>query len=90
MGGIVLPFFYGSILFCVIVSVVKMTKYGRAPLHLRFRYYQHLRWDDVPSRKGSAIERKVKEHLTRPINWSAPHVQSGKRWGEVIAEIKDL
>ena len=59
-------------------------------LQIFFRYYQHLRWDDVPCRKGSAIERKVQEHLTRPINWSAPHIQSGKRWGEVIAETKDL
>ena len=59
-------------------------------LQIFFRYYQHLRWDDVPNRKGSTIERKVKEHLNRPISWSAPHIQSGKRWGEVIREIKDL
>ena len=59
-------------------------------LQIFFRYYQHLRWDDVPNRKGSTIERKVKEHLNRSISWSAPHIQSGKRWGEVIREIKDL
>jgi len=59
-------------------------------LQIFFRYYQHLRWDDVPNRKGSTIERKVKGHLNRPISWSAPHIQSGKRWGEVIREIKDL
>jgi len=59
-------------------------------LRIFFRYYHHLRWDDVPNRKGSTIERKVKEHLNRPINWSAPHIQPGKRWKEVIREVKDL
>jgi nitrate reductase gamma subunit len=59
-------------------------------LQIFFRYYQHLRWDDVPNRKGSTIEKKVEEHLNRPINWSAPHIQSGESWGKVIREIKDL
>jgi hypothetical protein len=40
MGGTVLFFFYGSILFCFIVSVVRMAKYGRAPLHLRWELYR--------------------------------------------------
>jgi nitrate reductase gamma subunit len=59
-------------------------------LQISFRYYQYLRWDDVPNRKGSAIERRVKGHLNRPIGWSAPHIKSGKRWGEVIREIEEL
>jgi nitrate reductase gamma subunit len=59
-------------------------------LQVFFRYYQHLRWDDVPNRKGSTIERKVKKLLNRPIHWSAPHIQSGKKWGEVVREINDL
>jgi len=59
-------------------------------LQIFFRYYQHLRWDDVPNRRGSTIERKVTELLNRPISWSAPHIESGKRWGEVVEEINDL
>jgi len=59
-------------------------------LQIFFRYYQHLRWDDVPNRIGSTIEGKVKGHLNRPISWSAPHIKPGKRWGEVIRETKDL
>jgi nitrate reductase gamma subunit len=59
-------------------------------LQIFFRYYQHLRWDDVPNRKGSLIERKVKKLLDRPIRWSAPHIPSGKKWGEVVREINDL
>jgi len=58
-------------------------------LQIFFRYYHHLRWDDVPNKRGSTIERKVTELLNRPISWSAPHIESGKRWGEVVREIKD-
>ena len=54
-------------------------------LQIFFRYYQHLRWDDVPNRRGSTIERKVTDLLNRPISWSAPHIDSGKRWGEVVS-----
>ena len=59
-------------------------------LRIFFRYYQHFRWDDVPNRRGSAIEQKVKEHLNRPVGWSAPHIKSGKSWWEVIGETEDL
>jgi nitrate reductase gamma subunit len=59
-------------------------------LQIFFRYYHHLRWDDVPNMKGSIIERKVKEHLSRPVGWSAPHIKSGQAWGEVIRETRDI
>lgn len=53
---------------------------------LFFRYYHYLRWDEVPYRRGSQIEEKMKEHLERPARWSAPHIQSGKRWKEIVSE----
>jgi hypothetical protein len=53
---------------------------------LFFRYYHYLRWDDVPTRRGSNIEGRIKEHLERPVNWSAPHIQPGKRWKEITSE----
>jgi nitrate reductase gamma subunit len=53
---------------------------------LLFRYYHYLRWDDVPNVRGSKIERRMKEHRERPITWSAPHIQSGRRWKEVATE----
>jgi len=59
-------------------------------LQVFFRYYHHLRWDDVPNRKGSNIERKVADLLTRPISWSALHIRPSKKWGDVAKEIKDL
>jgi nitrate reductase gamma subunit len=55
---------------------------------LFFRYYHTLRWDDVPNLRGSETERRIKEHLERPTTWSAPHIQSGKRWREVASELQ--
>jgi nitrate reductase gamma subunit len=55
---------------------------------LFFRYYHYLRWDDVQNVRGSEIERRVKEHLERPVTWSAPHIQYGKRWREVASELQ--
>ncbi len=40
MGGIVLVFFYGSIVFCFIASAMRMTRYVSAPLHLRWELYR--------------------------------------------------
>jgi len=56
-------------------------------MQLFFRYYHHLRWDDEPNLRGSRIERKVKELLEQPVTWSAPHIQSGKKWREVATEV---
>ena len=55
---------------------------------LFFRYYHYLRWDEVANIRGSKIERRIKEHLERPATWSAPHIQSGKRWREVAIELQ--
>lgn len=52
-------------------------------MQLFFRYYHELRWDHVPNLRGSDIEKKVKKLLNQPVSWSAPHIQSGKKWSEV-------
>ena len=57
---------------------------------LFFRYYHFLRWDDVPNVRGSKVGRRIKEHLERPATWSAPHIQSGKRWSEVASELPQI
>lgn len=54
---------------------------------LSFRYYHSLRWDDVPNSRGSDIEERVRDLLDRPVSWSAPHIQRGKRWKEVASDI---
>jgi len=53
---------------------------------LFFRYYHHLRWDNIPNTRGSEIERRIKELLDRPITWSGPHISPGKRWKEAASE----
>jgi nitrate reductase gamma subunit len=57
-------------------------------MQLFFRYYHQLRWDDVPNVRGSEVERRVKELLGRPVTWSGPHIQVGKRWKEVASELE--
>jgi nitrate reductase gamma subunit len=57
---------------------------------LFFRYYHYLRWDEVPNTRGGTIERKVKELLERPVSWSAPHIQPGKRWKEIASDLPQL
>jgi len=53
-----------------------------------FRYYHTLRWDEVPNKPGSEVEKKVKEFLKRPVTWAAPHISSGKTWEEVATETR--
>lgn len=43
-----------------------------------------VRWDDVPSLKGSKMEEEVKKLLEQPVSWSASHIQTGKKWSEVV------
>ncbi len=40
MGGSVLFIFYGSIVFCIIASLVRMRQLATAPLHLRWEIYR--------------------------------------------------
>jgi nitrate reductase gamma subunit len=42
-----------------------------------------VRWDDKPNLKGSDIEKNLDVLLNKPVTWSAPHVQTGQKWGEV-------
>jgi nitrate reductase gamma subunit len=56
---------------------------------LFFRYYHHLRWDDVPNRRGSLIENRARRLLGQSVSWSAPHIQTGKSWAQVAGEVRD-
>jgi nitrate reductase gamma subunit len=55
----------------------------------KFFAFWGVRWDDTPNQKGSEIERKVKEALNQPVSWSAPHIQSGQRWIDVVKEMPE-
>ncbi len=55
---------------------------------LFFRYYHYLRWDEVPNKPGSEVEKRVKKFLKRPVTWAAPHISPGKTWEEVAVETR--
>jgi len=47
-----------------------------------------VRWNDSPNFRGSNLEKKLQKLLNEPVSWSAPHIQTGKTWGEVATEVK--
>jgi len=58
-------------------------------MQLFFRYFHELRWDHVPNVRGSNIERKVQSLLNQTVTWSAPHIQTGRKWSEVATELPE-
>jgi nitrate reductase gamma subunit len=41
LSGLVVAIFYGSILFCIVASVIKLIGYARFPIHLRWEIHKH-------------------------------------------------
>lgn len=58
-------------------------------MHLFAKYftYHEVRWDDRPNLKGSKLENKIKQALNFGVGWSAPHIKTGKTWGEVATKL---
>lgn len=56
-------------------------------MQLFFRYYHEVRWDHLPNLRGSTIAKIVPRLLNQPLSWTAPHIQTGKRWIEVAQEL---
>ncbi|MDA8219262.1 MAG: respiratory nitrate reductase subunit gamma [Dehalococcoidales bacterium] len=57
-------------------------------LHFVAKYFtwHQVRWDDSPNIRGSAVSGRIMANLTKPVSWSAPHIQKGKSWAEVATE----
>jgi len=57
-------------------------------MHWVTKYFAYHRvcWDDAPNLAGNNIQNKLEELLNQPISWSGPHIQTGKKWKEVVAE----
>ena len=57
-------------------------------MHGLAKYFTHHRvlWEDEPNLKGSKIEKRVEGLLNQPVSWSAPHVQTGKTWSEIVSK----
>ena len=58
-------------------------------MHLFAKYftYHEVRWEDSPNIKGGKIEKKIKQALNFGVSWSAPHVKTGKTWGEIATKL---
>jgi len=56
-------------------------------MHWLTKYFTYHRvcWDDAPNLGGGNIQDKVEELLNQPVTWSAPHIQPGKKWKEVVS-----
>ncbi len=52
-----------------------------------FTYHQ-VRWDDTPNLNDPQMLARIQANLSRPVGWSAPHIQSGKTWAEAATEVK--
>jgi len=48
----------------------------------RFLVFFLVRWDDEPNVRGSELEKRLVELFDQKITWSAPHIQTGKKWSE--------
>lgn len=46
-------------------------------------------WDDTPNIKNNIPQEKIKEALSRPVSWSAAHIQKGKTWADVAAGLPE-
>ncbi|MGD0917455.1 MAG: respiratory nitrate reductase subunit gamma [Thermodesulfobacteriota bacterium] len=53
----------------------------------RFFAFLWVRWDDEPNLRGSRIEKRVQKWHNQPLNWSAPHIQTGKRWADLTSDL---
>ncbi len=52
-----------------------------------FTYHQ-VRWDDAPNLGDPKTLARMQANLGRPVEWSGPHIQTGKSWAEVATEVK--
>jgi|PlaIllAssembly_1097288.scaffolds.fasta_scaffold187892_2 nitrate reductase gamma subunit len=71
-------------LFLVYLPFTRSTHY----ITKLFAFFSVL-WNDKPNLKGSEMEGKISEALDQTVTWSAPHIQSGKKWGEVATQIPE-
>ncbi len=55
----------------------------------KFFMFFSVRWDDAPNFRGGKLENRLQKLLTHPVSWSAPHIQTGKKWAEVATEVEN-
>jgi nitrate reductase gamma subunit len=56
----------------------------------KYFLYHDVRWSDDPNPRGGKIEGKLKQTFGYPMQWQAPHIQTGKSWAEVGTRFEEL
>jgi nitrate reductase gamma subunit len=55
----------------------------------KYFLYHAVRWNDKPNERGSQIEKSLMRLLQKRVTWQAKHIQSGRRWSDVVKETND-
>ena len=50
--------------------------------------YHTVRWDDAPNLNDPKTLARIQANLSRPVGWSAPHIQPDKSWAQTATEVK--
>jgi len=71
----------------LLIMYIPLTKMS----HFVAKYflYHTVRWNDEPNFRGSDIEKNILALLQHKVGWSAPHIQTGQPWSEVVKEMKN-
>ena len=93
-GGSVVPAyapgqgFFGAatiVLGSLLAAYVPLTHMSH--MFMKYFLYHKVKWDDVPSRSGSAVESAVSKNLGYKPTWSARHVEADgqKSWRDIAS-----
>jgi nitrate reductase gamma subunit len=52
----------------------------------RFFAFYCIRWDDAPNIRGGELEGRLKKAMEGRLTWSAPHINTGKNWGDQVGD----
>ncbi|HJX31553.1 MAG TPA: respiratory nitrate reductase subunit gamma [Thermodesulfobacteriota bacterium] len=68
-------------LFLIYLPFTHMTHF-----FMKYFMWDKVRFEDEPNFRGSSIEGKIAKVLNYTQNWSAPHIQTGKKWSETASK----
>jgi nitrate reductase gamma subunit len=68
-------------LFLIYLPFTHMTHF-----FMKYFMWDKVRFEDEPNFRGSRIEGKIAKALNYTQNWSAPHIQTGKKWSETASK----
>jgi nitrate reductase gamma subunit len=68
-------------LFLIYLPFTHMTHF-----FMKYFMWDKVRFEDEPNFRGSSIEGKIAKALNYTQNWSAPHIQTGKKWSETASK----